>query len=470
MRHICVIGDSSTAALKAGWAEIAANHQGTRLTFFASPGESLRTLELSGRCLITNDDGVAASFAMTSGGLSVIDLDDYDEIWIAGLGVTPASSVEVYADFRSEEHVNLGDDQVLVSQQAFDLMVKGRIRNSAAVALARRLREVVGTVQIISRPLPCEDIVSDDPAWAAAVGDDASSLVDSFGRGVREVADNTVPVYTQPAVVSASPLTTKRDYSTDAIALDLVTKSPDADLWHMNSKFGVEVLREILPSHGESSEKSALAPAPCGCSSLCSPAMLQHPASPFADYLKEARRRRDQARSTWVVMANVTCPRAVEMVQYVASARRMFVLWSTPNAGEVQLPTWCQLHQWSPGERGQEDAAQQVSSMCDTRAADIVVDCNARSDTYAALSHLVEKSGRGYLAITESSPASEWWRLSAELCLDMATHQIGRRDVIMDDRHIWATWAPGMPRADFPILGDLRSDMIDTFAPAGSAG
>ena len=61
MRHICVIGDSSAAALKAGWVEIAPSHDDTKLTFFASPGESLRALERVGRCLVTNDDAVAAS-------------------------------------------------------------------------------------------------------------------------------------------------------------------------------------------------------------------------------------------------------------------------------------------------------------------------------------------------------------------------------------------------------------------------
>lgn len=465
MRHICVIGDSSTAALKAGWTEIAPSHEDTTLTFFASPGESLRALELSGRCLTTNNDAVAASFAMTSGGLSTIDLDDYDEIWIAGLGVSPALSVEVYSDFRSEEHANLGDDQVLISQQGFDLMVKAKMLNSAAVALVRLIEDLVGTVQIISRPLPCEDIVSVDPTWAEAIGDDASSLIDSFVRGAQEVADSKMPFTTQPAVVCESPLTTKREYSIDNVALDMVSKAPETEMWHMNAKFGVEILRQMLSKNSESRSNAELEPVPCGCSSLCSAEMLQHPSSLFADYFKQARRGRSRLRTTWIVMANVTCPRAVEMVQYLTAARKMFVLWSGPEPGEVQLPAWCQVNQWSLDEVKLVDFDRQISSIFGNRPADIVVDCNARSETFATLSHLVGKVGIGYLAITESSPASQWSRMSAELCL--VTYQRIKRDVIMDDRHIWATWTRAVPQGDDPGRRELRSDIIDTFALEG---
>ncbi len=465
MRYICVIGDSSTAALKAGWTDIAPSHEDTSLTFFASPGESLRALERSGRCITPNNDAVAASFAMTSGGLSTIDLDDYDEIWIAGLGVSPALSVEVYSGFRSEEHANLGDDQTLVSQQCFDLMVKAKILNSAAVALVRLIEDVVGTVPVISRPLPREDIVSVDPAWAAAIGADASSLIDSFVRGVQEVAGSRMPVTTQPSVVCESLLTTKREYSSDNVALDMVSTAPEIDMWHMNAKFGVEILRQMLRKNPEARSKVELEPVPCGCSSLCSAAMLQHPSSLFADYFKQARRVYNQPQSTSVVMANVTCPRAVEMVQYLTSAKNMFVLWSGTEPGDVQLPAWCQLDQWSLDEVELADCAQQISSIFGDQFADIVVDCNARSETFETLSHLVETYGRGYLAITESSPASQWSRLSAELCL--TTYQRGKREVIMDGRHIWATWIRAMPKAEAPGMRKLRSDIIDTFAPKG---
>jgi hypothetical protein len=185
----------------------------------------------------------------------------------------------------------------------------------------------------------------------------------------------------------------------------------------------------------------------------------------FAEYLKETRRRYAELRSATVVMANVSCPRAVEMVQYLTAAKRMFVLWSGPDHGELRLPDWCQVRQWTPGADGHEVAARELSSMIGNRAVDIVVDCQARSETFAALSHLVERSGRGYLAITEASPSSEWEMLSAELCLDMATHVVGRRDVIMDDRHIWATWTRRFPRSDVPELAELRPDVLDRFVP-----
>ena len=467
MRHICVIGDSSAAALNAGWAELAASHGDVTLTFFASPGESLRSLELSGRCLTTTDAAVAARLSMSSGGLSTIDLDDYDEIWIAGLGMTIASSVDIYAGFRSEEHADLGDEQVLVSQDAFDLMVEGRIRNAAATALASLIEDVVGTVSVICRPLPCHDILSVDPTWSVALGDDAESLVDSFVRGTQAVAANKMSIYTQPRALCESPLTTKPEYSVDAIALDMVSKAPPTELWHMNSSFGVEVLREMLATSSDPRKASVRAPAACGCSSLCSREMLQRPSSLFAGYLTDTRRRYTELRSATVVMANVTCPRAVEMVQYLTAAKRMLVLWSGPDHGEFRLPVWCQVRQWTPGQDGPEDHARQLSSMTGAGVVDIVVDCKARSETFAALSHLIERSGRGYLAMTESSPSSEWEMLSAELCLDMATHQVGRRDVIMDDRHIWATWTRRLPRADVRGIGELRPDILDGFALQG---
>lgn len=468
MRHICVIGDSSTAALKAGWAGIAADYDDVALTFFASPGDSLRSLELSGRCLTTVDDAVGAMFTMTSGGLSTIDLDDYDEFWIAGLGITPAASVEVYSDFRSEEHVDLGDDQILVSQDAFDLMVKGRILNAAAPALVQAIEHIVGPVSVICRPLPCHDIVARDTTWAAAIGDDATSLMDSFVRGTEEIAANRMSIHAQPSMLCESSLTTKPEYSLDAIALDMVSKAAPADLWHMNSTFGVEVLREMFSRDRDARHASDREPVQCGCSSLCSSEMLQRPSSPLAEYFKEVRRNYDDLRRATVVMANVTCPRVVEMVQYLAAAKEMFVLWSEPDHGDVRLPAWCRVNQWGPGEVEQGDHARQLSSMIGDRKADIMVDCKARSHTFAALSHLVDKPGRGYLAITESSPESEWSGLAAELCLDIATHHMGRRDLIVDDRHIWAPRTRSLRRADVQSLSEARPDIIDTFAPKGS--
>ena len=248
----------------------------------------------------------------------------------------------------------------------------------------------------------------------------------------------------------------------------MVSRAPDVEMWHMNEKFGVEILSDMLVRRTDAVSKIEAAPEPCGCSSLCSAAMLAHPSSVFADYLKEARRTYDELRSTTVVMANVTCPRAVEMVQYVASARHVVVLWAGPEPGEVQLPEWCHLQQLSRGDAAEDGVAQHVSSLVGDNEVDIVIDCNARHETLASLSRLVQRPDRGYLAMTESSPPAEFSQLSAELCLDMATHFIGRRDVIMDDRHIWAVWTRELRRADALGRHEIRSDLAATLARAGS--
>jgi len=89
MKKICVIGNSHSAALKLAFENQLVAEFGRRfsITFFAARSMTLKGLQLNGASLIPTSDELSAAIAQTSGGLNVIDLEEYDAFIIYGLGL-----------------------------------------------------------------------------------------------------------------------------------------------------------------------------------------------------------------------------------------------------------------------------------------------------------------------------------------------------------------------------------------------
>ena len=84
-RRICVIGDSHTAALKAGWASIAAEFSDADLTFFAARRELLVNLVVKDGALVPTDPRLRRAFAERAGGATRIE-PRFDGYILCGMG------------------------------------------------------------------------------------------------------------------------------------------------------------------------------------------------------------------------------------------------------------------------------------------------------------------------------------------------------------------------------------------------
>lgn len=83
--RICVIGNSHVGALRRGWDALKAERDDVQPVFFASPGRSLAGLQRQGTRLVPALPGVARYLALTSGGLSEIELGEFDAFVLVGM-------------------------------------------------------------------------------------------------------------------------------------------------------------------------------------------------------------------------------------------------------------------------------------------------------------------------------------------------------------------------------------------------
>lgn len=85
--RVCAIGTSHLAALKSGWDMVAPEFPGVEMTFFGSPGASLRHLKMRGARLVPSDAELEHNLAWTSGGKTEIVVPDYDVLLLYGLNL-----------------------------------------------------------------------------------------------------------------------------------------------------------------------------------------------------------------------------------------------------------------------------------------------------------------------------------------------------------------------------------------------
>lgn len=86
---LCIIGNSHVGALKRACANHESLNQNVSFTFFVGRGNSISSLDISDSKLTPSSKYLRDSFMFTSGGLSEIQVRDYDLFLVYGLGCKP---------------------------------------------------------------------------------------------------------------------------------------------------------------------------------------------------------------------------------------------------------------------------------------------------------------------------------------------------------------------------------------------
>lgn len=76
--RLCVIGNSHVSALKLAWNKLGAEYPDIEITFFASPGKSVRRVKAVGTRIVPTSKETRNSFGLTSGGQNTINIKRYD--------------------------------------------------------------------------------------------------------------------------------------------------------------------------------------------------------------------------------------------------------------------------------------------------------------------------------------------------------------------------------------------------------
>jgi hypothetical protein len=232
---ICIIGNSHVAALKLAWV----NHFDKRckkdndITFFASPGNSLRSLKLENNKLIPDSEQLKKNLRATSGGKSFIELASYDVFLLYGLATQPYYN---HGLFYSKALM----DDWLAEYRAASLPIK--ILEMMPAGLCKK-------IYLGHNPMPSEILES------------KANLVDcksyAYELGLSFINKTVFNLYAAellpqpPSTIAASGRNTIFEYNKGSRRLEMGnTRSnrlyPTGDRLHMNDKFGKIWLEEFF--------------------------------------------------------------------------------------------------------------------------------------------------------------------------------------------------------------------------------
>lgn len=253
--RLCLIGNSHLAAIKLGWQLLASKHPDVVPTFFGSPRNSLRELHWQGAALVCRSEPVKHNLQMTSGGLSEIDLRNFDAVLLCGLGFGLRQLARVYISHR---HMGLGnwpDAVQRVSRACFQDAVSGQMRQTLASRLGHLIRERTAVpLLLVPTPMPVDTLLEGGDqdiieCWRPMIDSgDPSVLIAEYQRACAALVPPFSGILQQPEATLASPVTTHPSFQHGAVRLTegLNERQPEGDVSHMNAAYGAQVLQLAL--------------------------------------------------------------------------------------------------------------------------------------------------------------------------------------------------------------------------------
>ncbi len=263
MQHICVIGNSHAASIRAGL-DLMHNLKTTAyFDFFAAQRDWMREMELRGTMLVPTSDITREKIALHSGGIEHIDVRRYDQFLITGLGfgvsgpgfISPFSAFKKY---RIAAYAGLLErESSHISRACFAALTASILRNSTALYLARLLRIVSDArIVIVPTPYPSEEILNseDGEFWKRAVERGAWNYAIALFTelAAKTVSDAGCEILFQPSDTLAHDSFTKTKFSHGSIRLsaDLNLEHSPSEPFHMNALYGAELLKRYCELTG----------------------------------------------------------------------------------------------------------------------------------------------------------------------------------------------------------------------------
>lgn len=256
-RPVAVIGNSHLAALKLG-----SDHPGVvpdwaDLTFFGAAAGGLWNLRGRDGVLIPETGPLTVALKRTSGGKSVIDLNDYDAYLLVGMMFGLGELVPGLRDHRPPGlHTS---DYTLVSRSFLAAAAADRLGRSLAVITARKIRRFTDApIVIVPEPLPDPAVADPSPdaayyqagIWSSPeLVQLMTALYDEGCRGIE--AEHGVVILSQPEETRQGGVFTKPELAAGGLAeartIFQRDENEDAhDDFHMNAAYGAVVLAEAL--------------------------------------------------------------------------------------------------------------------------------------------------------------------------------------------------------------------------------
>jgi hypothetical protein len=252
---ICIIGNSHIAALKKAVEHGALDGADVEIVFFGAPGKNFSELRVR--------DGIVCGPATLREMFLLVSEGRYTQIDPAEFDV-----VVVYAG-RFNFHVLLGSihrvlkNQVHLSEDCLSTGIERWLTAKHAFRLTRRIGRASSTTRAILAPRPIPAVCAADPSETAGLYAKSSWLWDglepSFRKSIWSICRKTaahrgVEVFPQPESTIDANQFTKPEYTAHSNRLlKPEVNHPQADVSHMNARFGEKFLLSLL-AHLEHSE------------------------------------------------------------------------------------------------------------------------------------------------------------------------------------------------------------------------
>jgi hypothetical protein len=250
MKRLCMVGNSHLGAIKLGWEDVQVEFRGVAATFFGAFGKHMNHLLVRGGILLVSSEQTRV--LSTSSEDRKIDLAEYDGVALFGGELNIIHAINLYRNYRSDEHRHDGTMIHRVSQECFDAALLGLLRNTNAIRLAADIARVSKCPVLVSpQPMPSPHILTSvrhDVFRNILEAGDELSLYGSYRRSLRALSTLGFTIIEQPEATKIAPLLTDQEYSKGSTRLlNSKQEHPEDDFVHMNRLYGAEVLRQIIP-------------------------------------------------------------------------------------------------------------------------------------------------------------------------------------------------------------------------------
>jgi len=255
--RVCVIGDSHTGALRRAVMDPSRPKPVESLRFFAAPTETWKHLRPQGGRLVAGTDELRQSMAAHSHGRDSIELDQYDQFIVIGLGFAMAHMVGLYRMNCCDSIADPKRQKRRLSDGCFVAATAGLLLNTWAMRVARLIRSVTDKpITVVSTPnpaagLPESYLPAGFPPFYDAVRD---GVADAFGMLFRVACDRlarqqNLRIVPPPPEVAENGVFNHREFS---LLPEDIESVPERDrmgwMLHGNAQYGVALIGHVFPS------------------------------------------------------------------------------------------------------------------------------------------------------------------------------------------------------------------------------
>jgi hypothetical protein len=237
--QICVIGDSHTAALNAGWTSVAGEFPDVTLTFFAAGREKLVRLVVQDGALVAGDKHLRLAFKHSSGGADRI-IPRFDRYVLCGLGSGMRTILPLFRALRPATIAP--DDRQIVSNACYAACMARLLAMTPLMWLLEQVRHISDAPALLVptpsfAPRPAFDNMQQTGEAACL----AALFVRAFDSLAAPHGARFLP---QPReTLDSSVLCTDPIHFRGAVHL---SDGGDDDQNHCNAAYGAIVLRHVL--------------------------------------------------------------------------------------------------------------------------------------------------------------------------------------------------------------------------------